>query len=72
MAKKVYILLGILLLMATGGIAWYLWNEGPQKVPVRSKSVWLYRNESPNDFYAWAPERYDISIPAHTMLIIEL
>lgn len=71
MAKKVYLLLGILLLMATGGIAWYFWNEGPQKVPVRSKSVWLYRSEGTSDFYPWAAARYDISIPAHTMFILE-
>jgi hypothetical protein len=38
--KKIFILLGLLALIATtGGLVWFWWPDAPPKTPLRSRSV---------------------------------
>ncbi|KYZ77493.1 hypothetical protein AXX12_05135 [Anaerosporomusa subterranea] len=38
--KKIFLLLGLLALIATtGGLVWFWWPEAPPKTPLRSRSV---------------------------------
>ncbi|CUH94056.1 putative membrane protein [Propionispora sp. 2/2-37] len=62
--KNMYLVLAITIVLAVSGVAaWLLWNELPEKIPVRSMQV-LLTTESDLAYFG----KYNIGLGVYTMI----